>query len=68
MDEGHNFRGLLAQVRQELGTEYLIQPEIGIQEIAFLLGYEDVTSFYRAFRVMEGTIPALKRVYLIGQA
>jgi AraC-like DNA-binding protein len=65
MDEGYSFRELLAQVRQELCIEYLNQPEIQIQEIAFLLGYEDVTSFYRAFCAFEGTTPALKRIQLI---
>lgn len=64
-DEGHSFRELLAQVRQELCVEYLNEPDIQIQEIAFLLGYEDVTSFYRAFRALEGTTPALKRIELI---
>ena len=66
MDEGHSFRELLAQVRRELCIDYLNQPDIQIQEVAFLLGYEDVTSFYRAFRAMEGTTPALKRMHLIG--
>lgn len=65
MDEGHSFRELLAEVRQELGIEYLNNPDMQIKEIAFLLGYEDVTSFYRAFRSMEGTTPGLKRGHLI---
>jgi len=68
MDEGHSFRELLAEVRQGLGTAYLNEPDMQIQEIAFLLGYEDVTSFYRAFRAMEGTTPALKRIHLFEQS
>lgn len=30
----------------------------GIEEIAFLLGYHDTSSFYRAFRGWEGMSPA----------
>jgi AraC-like DNA-binding protein len=57
-DEGATFRGLLAEARQELGREYLSQPGMQINEVAFLLGYEDANSFYRAFRSWEGTTPA----------
>lgn len=57
-DDGATFRGLLAEARQELGREYLSQPGMQINEVAFLLGYEDANSFYRAFRSWEGTTPA----------
>lgn len=59
MNEGLSFRELLGQVRHELGEEYLNPAEVQIHEIAFLLGYEDVTSFYRAYRALEGTTPTL---------
>lgn len=61
VDEGKTFRELLVHVRQELVREYLAQPGIQIDEVAFLLGYKDVTSFYRAFRSWEGTTPAIWR-------
>ena len=61
VDEGSTFRELLAQVRQELVREYLRQPGTQVDEIAFILGYEDVASFYRAFRAWEGTTPAVWR-------
>jgi AraC-like DNA-binding protein len=65
VDEGKTFRELLVHVRQELAREYLSQPGIQIDEIAFLLGYKDVASFYRAFRAWEGTTPAIWRTDLI---
>jgi AraC-like DNA-binding protein len=58
VDEGATFRELLAQARQELGREYLSQPGMKINEVAFLVGYEDANSFYRAFRSWEGMSPA----------
>lgn len=65
VNEGKTFRELLVHVRQELVREYLSQPGIQIDEIAFLLGYKDVASFYRAFRAWEGTTPAIWRTELI---
>lgn len=56
--EGASFRQLLLEARQELVRQYLRQPSIEITEAAYLLGYEDPNSFYRAFRTWEGTTPA----------
>jgi AraC-like DNA-binding protein len=56
--ERTTFRDLLLGVRQELVREYLTQPGIQINEVAFRLGYEDTNSFYRAFRNWEGTTPS----------
>ncbi|HKB92456.1 MAG TPA: AraC family transcriptional regulator [Opitutaceae bacterium] len=57
-DEGASFRQLLLEARQELVRQYLTQSSIEINEAAYLLGYEDPNSFYRAFRTWEGTTPA----------
>jgi AraC-like DNA-binding protein len=50
--------------RQELAHEYLNRPEMDVTEVAFLLGYEDSNSFYRAFRTWEGTTPSQLRAAL----
>lgn len=57
-DEGSSFRQLLNDTRRELVREYLANPSVEITEAAFLVGYEDTSSFYRAFRSWEGTTPA----------
>lgn len=57
-DEGTSFRQLLNDTRRELVREYLSNPSVEITEAAFLVGYEDPNSFYRAFRSWEGTTPA----------
>ena len=64
IDDGATFRQLLLEARQELAREYLNRPEIDVAEVAFLLGYEDSNSFYRAFRTWEGTTPSQLRAAL----
>lgn len=61
VEDGANFRQLLLEVRQELAQQYLTRSEIDVEEVAYLLGYEDSNSFYRAFRTWEGTTPAQLR-------
>ncbi|MCM3698703.1 AraC family transcriptional regulator [Paenibacillus macerans] len=57
-DEGTTFKQLLTQARHEQAREYLADPKLDIKEVAFLIGYEDQNSFYRAFRLWEGDTPA----------
>ncbi len=57
VDEGTTFRELLSEIRKELAREYLSQPGMPLTEIAYLLGFEDTSSFYRAFRTWEDTTP-----------
>ncbi|CAH0122797.1 MULTISPECIES: AraC family transcriptional regulator [unclassified Paenibacillus] len=63
-DEGTSFKHLLTQARRELAREYLADPAIDMKEVAFLLGYEDQNSFYRAFRLWEGHTPSNWRAKL----
>lgn len=57
-DEGTTFKQLFTQARHEQAREYLADSELDIQEVAFLVGYEDQNSFYRAFRQWEGVTPS----------
>lgn len=57
-DEYTTFNHLLAQARHEQAREYLADPSLDIKEVAFLIGYEDQNSFYRAFRLWEGETPS----------
>lgn len=65
-DEGTSFKHLLTQVRQERAREYLKDPSLDIKEVAFLIGYEDQNSFYRAFRLWEGDTPSNWRTEQLG--
>lgn len=60
-DEGTSFADLLADVRHELALRHLQNPMVSIQEVAFLLGFSDASTFHRAFKRWTGTTPAEHR-------
>jgi AraC-like DNA-binding protein len=56
-DDGVSFQQVLADTRRELARHYLRQPAVDLSETAYLLGYDDPNSFFRAFHHWEGTSP-----------
>ncbi|QNK55730.1 AraC family transcriptional regulator [Paenibacillus sp. PAMC21692] len=60
--EATTFNVLLSQTRHEQALYYLADDMLEIKEVAYLVGYEDQNSFYRAFRGWEGVTPAYWRV------
>ena len=56
-DTGITFQRLVEDTRRELARHYLKQRTVELNEAAFLLGFEDANSFFRAFQVWEGTSP-----------
>jgi len=65
--EDTSFKALLTQVRHEQAREYLADPSLEITEVAFLIGYEDQNSFYRAFRLWEDDTPSNWRTDHLGK-
>jgi AraC-like DNA-binding protein len=55
--EGVSFQRLMEDARRELARHYLSQASLELNETAYLLGYEDANSFFRAFHQWEGTSP-----------
>jgi AraC-like DNA-binding protein len=59
--EGLTFAGLLRETRLALAQHYLGNTRLPAAEIAFLLGFEEPNSFYRAFRRWTGQTPDATR-------
>ncbi|MCA9566293.1 MAG: helix-turn-helix transcriptional regulator [Myxococcales bacterium] len=60
------YAGLLEQTRRGLAERYLADPNLTLAEVAYLCGYEEQTSFFRAFRQWTGETPASRRATLTG--
>ena len=56
-EEGVTFQQLMEEARRELAQHYLLHSSLELNETAYLLGYEDANSFFRAFHKWEGIPP-----------
>jgi AraC-like DNA-binding protein len=55
----------LSQVRHEQAVHHLVNPQISLAEVAFLLGFAELSSFYRAFKGWTGLTPAAYRATVL---
>ncbi|TQV87001.1 AraC family transcriptional regulator [Aliikangiella coralliicola] len=60
-NENTSFQKELAAVRKDLAMHYLNKTKYSSLEIAFLLGYDDPNSFFRAFNQWTGQTPEAVR-------
>ncbi len=55
--EDSNYREVLEQLRRERANSLLADPRCHIGEVGFLLGFSELSSFYRAFKRWTGQTP-----------
>jgi AraC-like DNA-binding protein len=56
-----SFNGIVESLRKELARRYLQESNLSVTEIAFLLGYSEVSTFNHAFKRWTGNTPAAFR-------
>jgi AraC-like DNA-binding protein len=56
-EAGVTYQQLLEEARRELAHHYLLHSALDLSQTAYLLGYEDANSFFRAFHQWEGLPP-----------
>ncbi|MCB1035891.1 MAG: helix-turn-helix transcriptional regulator, partial [Acidobacteria bacterium] len=56
--EETSFRRLLEQLRRERAADLLAEGRCSLSEVAFLLGFSELSAFYRAFKRWTGMTPA----------
>jgi len=67
-DAGLTLQQLVEDTRRELARHYLKHSNVELNEIAFLLGFADANSFFRAFQLWEGTSPGEWRTRFCARA
>jgi AraC-like DNA-binding protein len=55
--EGATFADVLDRLRSDLATRYLGDPDLSVSQIAWLLGYREVSAFTHAFKRWTGKPP-----------
>jgi AraC-like DNA-binding protein len=63
-DEGLTFRQVVQATRERLAKHYLVNTQLPYAEVSFLLGFEEPSSFFRAFREWTGRTPENVRLAL----
>jgi len=59
--EGTTFKTLMNDIRRELAEQYIRNSQLTLNEIAFLLGFSEISSFSRAFKRWTGEPPSAYR-------
>jgi AraC-like DNA-binding protein len=59
--EGTTYHDVLESVRRALAELYMNDDSLSFVDIAFLLGYSDLSAFSRAFKRWHGVAPTHRR-------
>jgi len=64
-EHGLTYQDLMKAARQDLALHYLKDPDVQLTELAYLLGYSELSAFSRAFRAWAGMSPQRYRRNII---
>ena len=64
-EEGHSYKALIDELRQDFAKNYLQKQDITISEVAYLLSYADTSAFTRSFKRWTGQTPKEYRDALV---
>lgn len=57
MEEGTSYQLLKDETRKESAVRYIMAPQLAISEVAALMGFEELSAFYRSFKRWTGKTP-----------
>jgi AraC-like DNA-binding protein len=57
-EEGTSFQSVVDGVREELARVYIADRKLALGEVAYLLGFSEISAFTRAFKRWTGTTPS----------
>ena len=55
---------MLDDVRRQFAEQYLARPRLAVTEVAYLVGFNDSSAFFKAFRRWTGVTPNEYRLSL----
>lgn len=64
--EGRSFKEIVSSTREQLARHYVKNTSLAYAEISFLIGFEETSSFFRAFREWTGQTPESMRLATSG--
>ena len=59
--EGTSYRRLLDQLRLDTAERHLLDDRVSVAEVAFLVGFSELSAFHRAFKRWTGSTPSAFR-------
>ena len=66
-EEGTSYKALLEDTRRELARQYMQNSRLPVTEVAYLLGFSELSNFSRAFKRWQGVSPSVYRQGLAAQ-
>jgi AraC-like DNA-binding protein len=65
--EGTTYQELLNRTRRDLAKRYVRDRKLDLTEVAFILGFADLSTFSRSFKRWTGTSPSRYRKMRAGE-